>query len=87
MVDQKRQHELIQALTEIANELEWVIALPTSEMVPGLIIGTEEFVTEVVKVYYGKDPEEYETFGEDPTGESDLIALPTDQTKKLKTYH
>lgn len=87
MVDEKRQYELIQQLSEIVAELEWVIGLPTSEVVPGLIIGTEEFVAEVIQVYYGLNQAEYASFGEDPTGENDLVELPIDPNKKPKTYH
>lgn len=87
MVDEKRQSELIQQLAEIVAELEWVIALPTSDTVPGLIVGNEEFVADVIKVYYGLDEGEYATFTEDPTGETALVETPIDQNKKPKTYH
>lgn len=84
-MDSKKQTELIQKLAEIVNELEWVIGLPTGDdMVPGLIIGTEEFVRNVVETYYGPN---YSTFVEDPTGENNLIENPNDLKKKNTTYH
>ncbi len=82
-MDPKRQYELIQELTKIVNELDWVIGLPEGDIVPGLIIGTEEFVTQVVEAY----GIEYTKFTEDPTGENSLVETPIDVNKKPKTYH
>jgi hypothetical protein len=80
--DKREQQELIQELAEIVNRLGWVIALPTNvDMVPGLIIGQEDFVKEVVETYYGPN---YDVFKEDPTGENALVEL---QTKKKDTVH
>lgn len=51
--DSERQQQLIQALAEIVDELGWVIGIPleegSNEKVHGLIIGTEEFVNDVVQ--------------------------------------
>lgn len=88
MVDRKRQHELIEELSRICNELDWVIGLPNEdEEVPGLIIGTEQFVTVVIESYYGIENSEYISFSEDPTGETSLMESEVDFTKKPKTYH
>lgn len=48
----QRQYELIEQITEAAEELGWVIAIPqdeeSDELVQGLIMGTEEFITNIV---------------------------------------
>lgn len=47
-----RQHELIEIIAEAAEELGWIIAIPqegdNDELVQGLLMGTEEFITNVV---------------------------------------
>ena len=49
----QRQQELIQALTEIVEELGWIIGIPIVESeednVHGLIVGTEQFVMDAVE--------------------------------------
>lgn len=71
--NEKKQKELIEDLAEIVNELGWVIGLPSGEgMVPGLVVGTEEFVRDVVEVYYGAN---YDIFTEDPTGQTQLTEV------------
>lgn len=49
----ERQQELIQALTEIVEELGWIIGIPIVESeedsVHGLIVGTEQFVMDAVE--------------------------------------
>lgn len=83
----KKQKELIEKLSEIVAELEWVIGLPVgSDSVPGLIIGTEEFVRDVVETYYGPN---YDVFTEDPTGTNTLTEVNEDETKTKKkpTFH
>lgn len=49
----ERQQELIQALAEIVEELGWIIGIPIVESeednVSGLIVGTEQFVMDVVE--------------------------------------
>lgn len=48
----QRQYELIEQITEAAEELGWIIAIPqdeeSDELVQGLIMGTEEFITNIV---------------------------------------
>lgn len=81
----KKQQELIEELASICEELGWVIALPTMEdTIPGLVIGQENFVNDVVSVYYG---ENYEVFTKDPTdaGMKEIPVLPP--TKKPWTFH
>lgn len=57
-MNQRKQIELIEQLASICEELGWVIALPNQEeKVPGLIMGNEEFVAEVIQAYYGEDVE------------------------------
>lgn len=50
--DSEKQQKLIQELAEIVEELGWIIGIPTNgetdEKVHGLIIGTDEFVMDVV---------------------------------------
>ena len=82
--DTIKKIELIQDLAAIADQLGWVIALPTEEdAVPGLIIGTEEFVNEVVKLYYG---DAYEIFTKDPTTDG-LVEIPPQNNGKKATVH
>lgn len=85
--DPERQKKLIEELSLIVNELGWVIGLPAGvDVVPGLIVGTEEFVKDVVGTYYGPN---YDVFKEDPTGENNLIEEPRNESeeKKKTTYH
>lgn len=83
--EQQRQRLLISKLSEIVNELGWVIGMPAGEdMVPGLIIGTEQFVVDVVETYYGPN---YSTFEEDPTGENQLVEKQKDPKKKGPVFH
>lgn len=81
----KKQQELIEELASICEELGWVIALPTMEdTIPGLVIGQETFVNDVVSVYYGSD---YEVFTKEKMDEGlkEVPILPP--TKKPGTYH
>lgn len=87
MSDSEKQKKLIEELSMIVNELGWVIGLPSGvDMVPGLIIGTEEFVQDVVGTYYGPN---YDVFKEDPTGENLLVEEErnAELEKKKTTYH
>lgn len=47
-----RQQELVEIIAEAAEELGWIIAIPQEgdgeELVQGLILGTEEFITNLV---------------------------------------
>jgi hypothetical protein len=87
--DEKKQKALIEDLAEIVTELGWVIGLPSGEgMVPGLVVGTEEFVRDVVETYYGPN---YDVFTEDPTGEAQLTEIDdegniNEEIKKEKPY-
>lgn len=85
MTHTKKQQELIEELASICEELGWVIALPTmEETIPGLVIGQETFVNDVVSVYYGSD---YEVFSKDMSdpGMKEVPMLPP--TKKKATFH
>lgn len=43
--DDQRKAEIFAIIGELAEELGWVIGIPTEgETVPGLVIGSEEFV-------------------------------------------
>lgn len=96
MDDVKKQRDLINKLADIVNELGWVIGLPVgADTVPGLIVGTEEFVKDVVGTYYGPN---YDVFTEDPTGEQSLVEMNENdeveegddygiQKKKKATFH
>ena len=87
MDDKRKQHELIQELSELVNELGWVTCMPVGEngMAPGLIIGTREFVDYVTQESFPGS--EVTVFSEDPTGENDLIEEPIDPNKKKTTVH
>jgi hypothetical protein len=92
MKTQQEQMELIQALAEICKELGWIVGVPTTPdsttAVPGLIIGTEEFVYQVVANYYGPDVndhvEAYTTAEADATIEETVLP---DPNKKKTTLH
>ena len=48
----QRQYELVEIISEAAEELGWIIAIPqegdNDELVQGLLLGTEEFITNIV---------------------------------------
>lgn len=51
-----RQMELITELASICEQLGWIVGVPASndpndEMVPGLIIGTKQFVADIATVF------------------------------------
>ena len=52
--DGKSKMEIIQELGELVDSLGWVMALPTDEIVHGLIIGEKDYVLDVVQTYYGE---------------------------------
>lgn len=84
-MNQKRQMELIDQLAQICEELNWVIALPTQEEpVPGIIMGQEGFVQEVVQSYYG-DAYEVLTKEAHEEGMKEIPQLP--EGKKKTTVH
>lgn len=47
-----RQHELIEIISEAAEELGWIIAIPqegdNDDLVQGLLMGTEDFITNII---------------------------------------
>ena len=72
--------ELIQELSELVAQLGWVIGMPDGdEQVPGLIIGKQDFVEEVVTAYYGPG---FEVYTKDEQGE-----IVTTEPKKKDTVH
>lgn len=51
MKSREKQAKLIQQLTEIVIELEWVIAIPDNDQIcQGIIVGTPEYVSEIVDI-------------------------------------
>lgn len=85
-MDKKDQLDLIARLAEICQQLDWVIGLPDDEeTLPGLIIGQEAFVSDVIRLYYGKS---YEIYTQ-PLEDSSLKEIePSDLSKKKdRRYH
>lgn len=87
--------EVIQELAELVDSLGWVMALPTDEIVAGLIIGEKAFVIDVVEKYYGEGYEVLErdqvsgfadanSFEEFPEQEE---AVEIVDLEKKKNYH
>lgn len=70
MIDSKTQIELINQLAEICEKLGWAIGVPAdddTEMVSGLIVGTEEFINSVIQYM---DAETVEVFSKEEGSES-----------------
>ena len=43
-----REQEIIAIITELADELGWIVAIPDAgDTIPGLILGTEEFILDI----------------------------------------
>lgn len=91
-MNQKRQQELITQLAEICEELEWVVGLPKEDddkMVPGLIIGEEAFVMQVVAAY----TDDYEVYAKDSATDGmhevppKQEEIPSATPKKKPTFH
>jgi hypothetical protein len=86
-VDQKKQFELIEQLAEICEELGWVVGLPAEEghdqTVPGLIIGREKFVLEVVAAY----TDDYTLMSKDKGTDGMHEVHPAIESKKKLTFH
>ena len=88
--EQKRQEQLIIQLAEICEELNWVVGIPADDsgtMVPGLIIGTEAFLGQVVEVAF----KDYEVYSHD-AGTDGMVELPVGESneplnKKKPTFH
>lgn len=77
--DKRSQEEIIEELSNLVEELGWVIGLPDgTEKVPGLIVGEQNFVIEVVKSYYGENFDIYTK--NDETGQSEIIHNPDKKT-------
>ncbi len=58
MTEKDKQLQLVQQLAEIVEELGWVVAIPLGDAIcDGIIMGTEEYVLNVVKSYYKDDIE------------------------------
>lgn len=85
-VSKKTQTELIEQLAVICEELEWNIALPTTdEIVPGLIIGTPVFIRDVVSVVYGDN---YDVFTKSEFEDGMTEVIPVLEGKKNgPSYH
>lgn len=50
--------ELVGQLQDIFEELGWVFSVPVSdEPIQGMIVGEVEYVTDVIRAYYGDDVE------------------------------
>lgn len=82
-MDNKKQ-QMIDALQSICEEMGWVIGIPaeegSEEQVPGLLIGTEEFVYSIVAAMRG----EYEAFSKNMADDG-MKELPV--PKKKVTFH
>lgn len=85
-VPKDKQVQLIRQLADIIQELDWVIAVPADdEICQGLIVGTPEYVSEVVQSYYGEITEiEMDVFT--PATETGDL-LPEVDPSKDKKYH
>lgn len=81
-----KQVELIRQLADIIAELEWVIAVPADEEIcSGLIVGTPEYVAEVVEAYYGEVQQVDADIFAPNTETGDVI--PDVDPSKDKKYH
>lgn len=61
MKKNKNEKELLMELSEIIEQLGWVMGVPDGEdTVQGIIVGTREYVEEVVEAYYGPNFAVYE---------------------------
>ena len=62
MSKHKSQAELINELADICEQLGWAIGVPAdneSEMVNGLIVGTEDFIYHIIQAFDGEAVEVY----------------------------
>lgn len=88
-MDSKKQQSLIEQLTMICEELGWVVGLPSTEddneKVPGLVVGEESFVIQVVSSY----SDDYEVYSKDMNNEEmhELEGESYEERKAKKTYH
>lgn len=57
-MNKDKKLKLIQQLSEILQELNWVVAIPQNDdPCQGLIVGELDYVTDVINAYYGDDVE------------------------------
>jgi hypothetical protein len=88
-MNQKKQQQLIDVITSACEELGWVVGLPGSEneddTVPGLVIGIESFVVQVVESY----TTDYEVFDKNMNddGLHQVEGDTYENNKKKNTYH
>ena len=61
--------DTIAKIAELVAELGWTIALPKEDTVYGVIIGTEEYVSDII---LGLNAEEDFEFYQSPIGDGDL---------------
>lgn len=75
----KSQEQIIEELSNLVEELGWVIGLPDgTDKVPGLIIGEQDFVIDVVKSYYGENFDIYTK--DEESGQTEIIHNPDKKT-------
>ena len=59
MENQTESEKLFESLLEIVSKLGWVVAFPKSDdpeaEVPGMVIGTEQYVTDVLNGKYSDE--------------------------------
>lgn len=82
----KTQLELIMELSEIAAELGWAICLPQEDdIVPGLIVGTPDFVNQTAPLIYG---DKYDLLVHDGLSDG-LVEMPSspDPSRKGRIVH
>jgi hypothetical protein len=85
MTHSKKQQALIEELASICEELGWVVALPSEgEIIPGLVIGQEQFVIDVVSVYYG---EGFDVYKKEMNAQGMEEMVPTLTPKKTGILH
>lgn len=88
-MNQKKQQQLIDIITSACEDLGWVVGLPGTddeeEKVPGLIIGTRQFVETVVQTYTN----DYEVFDKNMNddGLHQVEGDTYENNKKKNTYH
>lgn len=82
MTKQKKV-ELILQIADICEQLDWVIGIATNEdsgKVPGLLIGTHDFVLDIMGHY---SPEDYEIYSQSKTT-SEIIEHNSPELKNKK---
>lgn len=85
-MDKKTQQELIEILEEVCGELGWEIAVPSEgpdQPARGLIIGEQEFLADILKVF-GVDYDGFNVEGGEINESSEVSDL---MKKKKQTLH